>query len=404
MNATRFIVAGGLLDGRSAVARKNVYLAIKDGRITAMGGRDQLPNEPGAIIDDLSHCTIVPPLMDCSVALARSPSIDPNTQASAKAADPEQRAALLRRHIGDCLAHGVLAVADNGTPEGLLARSGMPTAQEQAIVVCSSAPIPCHSADDAPTPALGRQFHRIPYSPDIDQADGPGPGMRVMRVMSVMSIEALRRLLSQPRRGKTVVVANGAQAVAEALAAGCDAIEQGYLMGEENLRKMAADQVLWIPSVLRAKNALDSSGSGGEVCCRFSLRYVAPGKALPGAEAHWKTLLADQLGRLGQARILGTPTAVGTGAGNVGILHGESVVEEIKLFIKAGYSLAEAIGCASEQGARFFGVAQIGALRVGGLATFLLTRGTPHQLPRKMAYLEGVYVNGAPSGRYRKTP
>jgi imidazolonepropionase-like amidohydrolase len=398
MDATRFIVAGGLLDGRSAVARKNVYLAVKDGRITAMGRRDELPDEPGAIIDDLSHCTIVPPLMDCSVALSRSPSIDPNTQASVEAADPEQRAALFRRHIGDCLAHGVLAVADNGTPEGLLARSRTPTAQEQAIVICSSAPILLNTADDAPTPALGHQFHRIQYSPDIDQAEVSGPGM------SVMNVDALRSLLSQPRREKTVVVANGPQAVAEALAAGCDAIEQGYLMGEENLRKMAADQVLWLPSVLRAKNALDSSGSGGEVCCRFSLRYVAPGKALPGAEVHWKAMLADQLGQLGRARILGTPTAVGTGAGSIGILHGESVVEEIKLFIKAGYSLAAAIGCASEQGARFFGVAQIGALMVGSPATFLLTRGTPHQLPRKLAYLEGVYVNGAPSGSYRKTP
>ena len=115
MDATRFIIAGGLIDGRSAVARKNVYLAVKDGRITAMGRRDELPDEPGAIMDDLSHCTIVPPLMDCSVALARSPSIDPNTQASVEATDPEQRAALFRRHISDCLAHGVLAVADNGT-------------------------------------------------------------------------------------------------------------------------------------------------------------------------------------------------------------------------------------------------------------------------------------------------
>lgn len=398
MDATRFIVAGGLIDGRSAVARKNVYLAVKDGRITAMGAKDELPDEPGAILDDLSHCTIVPPLMDCSVALSRSPSIDPKTQASAETADPEQRAALFRRHIRDCLAHGVLAVADNGTPEGLLARIGTPTAQEQAIVICSSAPILLNTADDAPTPALNCQFHRIQYSPDIDQVEGPGPGM------SVMNVDALRSLLSQPRRGKMVVVANGPQAVAEALAAGCDAIEQGYLMGEENLSKMAANQMLWLPSVLRAKNALDSSGSGGEVCCRFSLRYVAPGKALPGAEAHWKAMLADQLGQLAQARILGTPTAVGTGAGSVGILHGESVVEEIKLFIKAGYSLAEAIGCASEQGARFFGVAQIGALRVGGPATFLLTRGTPHQLPRKLAYLEGVYVNGAPSNSYRKTP
>jgi hypothetical protein len=29
-------------------------------------------------------------------------------------------------------------------------------------------------------------------------------------------------------------------------------------------------------------------------------------------------------------------TAVGTGAGSVGILHGETMVDELKLFIKAG--------------------------------------------------------------------
>lgn len=83
-------------------------------------------------------------------------------------------------------------------------------------------------------------------------------------------------------------MANGSQQVEEALEAGCDAIEQGYGMGEDNLRKMAEKDVLWIPSLLRAKNALDSAGSGGSVCCRFSQRYVAPGKPLPGAEALWK--------------------------------------------------------------------------------------------------------------------
>jgi imidazolonepropionase-like amidohydrolase len=175
-------------------------------------------------------------------------------------------------------------------------------------------------------------------------------------------------------------------------------------MGEDNLREMAEKNVLWIPSVLRAKNALVSSGSGGDVCCRFSQRYVAPGKALPGAEVFWKKMLADQLAQLRLARKLGVPTAVGTGAGSTGLLHGESMVEEMKLFIKAGYSLEAAIRCASDNGARFFGMEKLGTLTVGQEATFLITRGTPHQLPRKLSYLEGIYVNGAPSGMYRKNP
>lgn len=96
--------------------------------------------------------------------------------------------------------------------------------------------------------------------------------------------------------------------------------------------------------------------------------------------------------------------AVGTGAGSPGILHGESMVEEMKLFLRAGWSLEETIGCASEQGARFFGMDNLGALAVGRPATFLVARGMPQQLPRKLAYLEGIYLGGRPSDSYRKNP
>jgi adenine deaminase len=47
-----------------------------------------------------------------------------------------------------------------------------------------------------------------------------------------------------------------------------------------------------------------------------------------------------------------------------------------KLFIKAGYSLAETIRCASENGAGFFGMEKLGMLDVGRKATFLITRST----------------------------
>lgn len=96
--------------------------------------------------------------------------------------------------------------------------------------------------------------------------------------------------------------------------------------------------------------------------------------------------------------------ALGTGAGSTGILHGESMLEEMKLFIKAGYSLPETIRCASENGARFFGMERLGQLAVGRRATFLITRGAVQQLPRKLSYLEGIYVDGAPSRAYSKNP
>ena len=47
---------------------------------------------------------------------------------------------------------------------------------------------------------------------------------------------------------------------------------------------------------------------------------------------------------------------------------------------------------------------KLGPLTVGRKATFLITRGTVQQLPRKLSYLEGVYVDGVPSTTYRKNP
>jgi imidazolonepropionase-like amidohydrolase len=259
-----------------------------------------------------------------------------------------------------------------------------------------SAGRPCRNSEDSTACDTARSdFLKIAYSGNIADEEDTSPRL---------DYADLCRCLQHKDGKKAVVIANGRRQVAEAIEAGCDAIEQGYGMGADNLRRMAEQQVLWIPSVLRAKNGLDGAGSGGEVACRFSQRYVAPGRPNPGAAAFWRKMLAEQLAQLRLARKLGVTTAVGTGAGSVGILHGESMVEEMKLFIKAGYSLAETIRCASANGANFFGMEKLGRLTVGRQATFLIARGAPQQLPRKLAYLEGIYVAGVPSNNYHKNP
>ncbi len=242
-----------------------------------------------------------------------------------------EKTALLERHIGYCHAHGVQGVADSDDTTGLVAQYQEARVQGSIIDIRTSGRL-CRSRQDcAAGNPVSHDFLKIAYSGNIEDEHAPYPRL---------DHEELYRILQHRGGKKAVVVANGRQQVEEALEAGCDAIEQGYDMGEDNLRKMAQKNVLWIPSVLRAKNALDGASSGGSVCCRFSIRYVAPGKPVPGAEAFWKKMLAEQLTQLRFARKLGVKTAVGTGAGSVGILHGESMVEEMKLFIKAGYSRA----------------------------------------------------------------
>lgn len=394
MGETRFIVAGSFIDGSGGEVRRNVFLQVADTIITGIGPAADLPLHDRQAIDDFSHCIVLPPLVDCSVSLSRSPSVDSQARLAAEEAAPTERSAMLARHLRDCHAHGVLGVADSDDATGLVAQYREGMGQGSSIDIRCSGPL-CRSRHSAAANPAGRDFLKIGYSNSIEDEESPYPPL---------TPQDLARILEQRDGRKAVVVANGAQQVAEALAAGCDAIEQGYNMGEDNLRTMAKQGVLWIPSVLRAKNGLDGASSGGDVCCRFSTRYVAPGKPVPGAEAFWRKMLAEQLAQLRSARELGVKTAVGTGAGSVGILHGESMAEEMKLFLKAGYSLEETIRCGSENGARFFGMEKLGRLTVGRKATFLIARGTVQQLARKLSYLEGIYVDGAPSSAYRKNP
>ena len=366
MGAIRYIVAGSLIDGTGAAPQRQVFLAVQHGIIAAIGAVADLPREVAATAVDLSHCVLVPALVDCSVSLTHSPAV-----ATAVSTDA---AALVERHIRYCHEYGVLGVADSDET-GLVERY-----RDGSLIDLRTA---------------GRDFLRVIYSSPIEDEESVPPGV---------SQEALCRLLREKGERKAVVVANGAQSVAEALAAGADGIEQGYSMGEANLRQMAEKGVLWIPRVLTAKNGLDGARSDGAVCCRFSQRYVAPGKPLPGAEAFWKKTLAEQMAQLRLARELGVQVGIGTGAGGLGIIHGEAMVEEMKLFMKAGYSLEETIRCGSANGARFFGMENLGALTKGRRATFLVTRGAVSQLPRKLAYLENIYVDGVPSTAYRKNP
>lgn len=395
MGGTRFIVAGRFIDGSSSEVRRNVFLAVQDTIITAIGSAADLPRHDGAPIDDFSHCVILPALVDCSVSLTRSPSVDWQVRLAANEAGSAEKAAMVERHLSYCHGYGVLGVAVSDDLSDLMDRDQKKGAPGGIIDIRTSGGLYRSEQEWAAGKPPGADFLKLDYSGNIE--DDEAPNLRFNQA-------DLGRILQQRGEKKAVVVANGRQQVAEALAAGCDAIEQGYAMGEDNLRKMAEKDVLWIPSLLRAKNGWDAAGASGEVCCRFSQRYVAPGKPNPGAEAFWKKTLAEQLMLLRLAREMGVKTAVGTGAGSIGILHGESMVEEMKLFIKAGYSLAETIRCASENGSSFFGMEKLGALTVGRQSTFLITRGTMQQLPRKLSYLEGIYVDGAPSVTYRKNP
>ena len=204
------------------------------------------------------------------------------------------------------------------------------------------------------------------------------------------STDQLSQLVAEARRcgAKVMVHANGEIPVRSAIKAGCDSIEHGFFMGRQNLELMAEKGVYWVPTVYTMKACVQN----GEYYRSTIDKKVA------------EQNLAHQMEQLALARELGVKVALGTDSGSIGVLHGESMVEEMKLFIQAGFSLSETIRCATDHGASLLGLEELGRLAPGKPAHFLVTRGTPAQLPRKLTYLESIYLDGSPSEVYRRDP
>ena len=185
-----------------------------------------------------------------------------------------------------------------------------------------------------------------------------------------------------------MVHANGEIPVRLAVEGGCHSIEHGFFMGRQNLELMAEKGVFWVPTVYTMKVYAD---------------HLDPADPR-GDRGVMEKNVTHQLEQLRLARELGVVVALGTDAGSLGVLHGESMVEEMKLFKKAGYSFSETVQCATSIGARLLGIKDFGLIAKGKTATFLVSRGSPAQQPRKLSYLEAIYVNGTPSKYYRKNP
>jgi len=401
MGEATYLLAGKFIDGSGGKIQENMLLKIEGGRFAAIERYNPAEAPPPEHLSDLSHCTILPPLVDSHVHLFMSGTIDRAAREHQLIAEYQELRPVISRHLHDLFSHGVLAVRDGGD------KGGYALAFRQ-------------SADMHPGVSLkvvGRAWHaegryggligRYPEdgrslvaacmedTEEVDQVKLVNSGFNSLKTFGLetepqFTLEELTDVVAAAARSgrKVMVHANGREPVRRAVLAGCHSIEHGFFMGRENLQLMADKGTFWVPTVFTMKAFMNNFPS------------VPTGADLRVIEKN----LNHQLHQLALARELGVNVALGTDAGSLGVLHGESLVEEMKLYMKAGYTLAETVRCAGENGARLLGLEDFGILAKGKTATFLVARGTPAQLPRKILYLEAIYVNGRPSPLYRKNP
>jgi len=186
MDRPRFIVAGNFIDGTGADVRRNVFLAVKDCIITAIGPAADLPRDAGAVIDDFSHCTIVPALVDCSVSLSHSPSLDRKVQLSIEEAGFAKKSALVTQHIRYCHSHGVLGVADSDDSIGLGDHLQEVMPQGSIINIRTSGELYRSRQDCAAGRAAGSDFLKIVYSENLGGGEAYDSGLESLPVRNVL--------------------------------------------------------------------------------------------------------------------------------------------------------------------------------------------------------------------------
>ncbi len=390
-----YIKVGWLIDGSGAPVQKKRVLTVKDSVITGIAPFNDSESPDPQLTTDLSHCTILPPLIDCHVHLAMSGTIDPQTRKQQLSVGYDELEPRIAELLHCYFSHGVLAVRDGGDRNGHVLRyKNERESNDKDPVLLRTAGRPWYQqgrygAFIGRSPAQGKTLDSA-FAQEDDGADHVkliNSGLNSLaefgkETAAQFSLEEIKALVVfAGQRGKKVMVhANGKTAVRSALEAGCHSIEHGFFMGRENLRRMADEQIVWVPTAVTMKAFLDNLDSSDGQSSKAVIAQT----------------LEHQLHQIAMAKEFGVPVALGTDAGCSGILHGESVIAELKLLMKAGFSLVEAIGCASYNGAQLLGLEEIGLVAKGRLANFIVARGTPAMLPRKLPCLEAIYLGGRP--------
>ena len=394
MQVFPYILAGWLLDGAAGPIWKKPIVKTWDHTIVEIRSATPKDFARGDLLN-LSEYTLLPGLVDSHVHLSMSGSADPSVrerQLRASFSDARQK---IRRHLSMSMVHGVAALRDGGDCRGHVLRYKRELLNDNDGSPEVKTP---GRAWHAPA-RYGRLVGRPPYrncSLARSIAAGQKQADHVKIVNSGLnslldfgketppqfSLGDLKNaVLCAHKKGlKVMIHANGRNPVRDAIDSGCDSIEHGFFMGTENLRRLADEQITWVPTA-------------------FTMEAYA--RTLPKHSRESQVArrnLDHQLDQIRLAKNFGVRIAVGTDAGSLGVHHGEAVREEIRLLLVAGLGLGEAVQSATSIGAALLGLGdRAGCLMPGSPATFLAVRTKPERLldalstPERFCF-KGVFV------------
>lgn len=392
------ILAGWIADGLGGPLQRDRVLEIEGNRIGRLTAVD-----PGSAAPDLdlSDCLVLPGLIDAHVHLFMSGTAEPAVREWQLKAPFAEMRGVIQDHCERHLANGIAAVRDGGDYAAHALRfKNEPTHN-------GDLPLMLHAAGRAWRRA-GRYGRLIGRSPAQGQALSQAVAGMAEKVDHVKIVNSGLNSLKQYGREtapqftaaelaaavraaraadrEVMVHANGLTPVRHAITAGCRSIEHGFFMGEGNLVRLAETRIFWVPTA---------------VTMRGYCRHTASG-SLEGDVA--RRNLDHQLDQIRRAKAIGVRIALGTDAGTIGVHHGSALREEIELLQAAGFTLSEAVQCATGNAAALMGIEGAGRIAAGCRATLLALTGGPQDFPASLAKPVWFMIDGRPVFDHRTTP
>ncbi len=266
MNETKYILAGWLFDGGGGPVQEKMLLKIVDGRFAAIEQFKPEIVQNSSQFTDLSHCTLIPPLVDSHAHLFMSGTIDQRIREWQLTADYDALRPIIRQHLHYLFSHGVLAVRDGGDRGGFALRYRSEKEMHKEInLKCAGRA--WHKKGRYGS-LIGRHPEEVEnlaeaYQRDkdiVDQVKLVNSGLNSLKIFGHETKPQFTRediaevVAAAEQQGRKVMVhANGRLPVRLAVEGGCHSIEHGFFMGRENLQLMAEKGTFWVPTLFTMK-------------------------------------------------------------------------------------------------------------------------------------------------------
>ena len=368
------LVNGRIIDGTGRVVEKG-YVVIEGENITEVGADFKGRTSGYDRVIDLSGCSLLPGLIDCHVHLTADAGPDPVSQVRG---DSEAMATI--RSVVNArktLEAGFTTVRDCGAQSYLIIdvrraiERGIipgPRIMSAGMALCMTGGHGwwCSKEIDGADSARRAARENLKAGADFIKLIATGGIMTEGVTVGAPQLdeEEMAAAVREAKKAgkKAAAHAHGPEGVKNAVRAGVDSIEHGFLMDDEAISLIKERGTFFVPTVATVHLVVEKGLQAGipEYVVRKSEQVI------PHQERAFK-----------EAHRMGLKMAMGTDAGMPFNHHGENQ-RELTAMVNLGLSPMEAIVSATSSAAQLLGLDEkLGSIAPGKLADLLVVEGDP---------------------------